>query len=35
MPHARRLLNAAAWTYVVASLMTLLNMARWLAILRR
>jgi uncharacterized protein len=35
MPHARRLLNAAAWTYVAASLMTLLNMARWLAILRR
>lgn len=35
MPHARRLLTAAAWTYVAASLMTLLNMARWLAILRR
>ncbi len=35
MPHARRLLNAAAWTYVSASLMTLLNMARWFAILRR
>ena len=35
LPHARRLLNAAAWTYVAASLMTLLNMARWLAILRR
>jgi len=35
MPHARRLLNAAAWTYVSASLMTLLNVARWLAILRR
>lgn len=35
MPHARRLLNAAAWTYVAASLMTLLNIARWLAILRR
>lgn len=35
MPHARRLLNAAAWTYVAASLMTLLNMARWWAILRR
>jgi uncharacterized protein len=35
MPHARRLLNAAAWTYVAASLMTLLNVARWLAILRR
>ena len=35
MPHARRLLNAAAWTYVAASLMTLLNITRWLAILRR
>lgn len=35
MPHARRLLSAAAWTYVSASLMTLLNVARWLAILRR
>ena len=35
IPHARRLLSAAAWTYVAASLMTLLNMARWLAILRR
>ena len=35
MPHARRLLTAAAWTYVAASLMTLLNVARWLAILRR
>ncbi|MGG7054602.1 zinc metallopeptidase [Nitrosomonas sp. ANs5] len=35
MPHARRLLTAAAWTYVSASLMTLLNVARWLTILRR
>jgi Zn-dependent membrane protease YugP len=35
LPHARRLLSAAAWTYVAASLMTLLNMARWWAILRR
>jgi len=35
LPHARRLLSAAAWTYVAASLMTLLNIARWLAILRR
>lgn len=35
LPHARRLLTAAAWTYVAASLMTLLNMARWWAILRR
>ncbi|MBN9125538.1 MAG: peptidase [Nitrosospira sp. 56-18] len=35
LPHAQRLLTAAAWTYVAASLMTLLNMARWWAILRR
>lgn len=34
-PHARRILRAAALTYVSASLMTLLNMGRWLAILRR
>lgn len=34
-PHARRLLTAAALTYVAASLMSLLNIARWLAILRR
>lgn len=34
-PHARRLLTAAAITYVAASLMSLLNIARWLAILRR
>lgn len=34
-PHARRLLKAAALTYVSASLMSLLNMARWWAILRR
>jgi len=34
-PHARRLLKAAALTYVSSSLMSLLNMARWLAILRR
>jgi len=34
-PHARRLLRAAALTYVSASLMSLLNIARWLAILRR
>ena len=33
--HAHKLLTAAAWTYVSASLMTLLNMARWWAILRR
>jgi len=33
--HARRLLQAAALTYVSASLMSLLNIARWWAILRR
>ena len=34
-PHARSLLRAAALTYVAASLMSLLNIARWWAILRR
>lgn len=34
-PHARTLLKAAALTYVSASLMSLLNIARWIAILRR
>jgi Zn-dependent membrane protease YugP len=34
-PHARKLLQAAALTYVAASLMSLLNVARWWAILRR
>lgn len=34
-PHARRLLTAAACTYVAASLMSLLNIGRWIAILRR
>ena len=34
-PHAKRLLRAAALTYVAASLMSLLNVARWIAILRR
>ncbi|MBP6057629.1 MAG: zinc metallopeptidase [Nitrosomonas sp.] len=34
-PHARKILRAAAWTYVAASLMTLLNIGRWWAILRR
>ena len=33
--HARTLLRAAAMTYVSASLMSLLNIARWWAILRR
>ena len=32
---ARRILTAAAWTYVAASLMTLLDVGRWWAILRR
>jgi len=34
-PHARRLLKAAALTYVGASLIGLLNVSRWWAILRR
>jgi len=34
-PHARRLLMAAALTYVAASLMSLFSIARWWAILRR
>lgn len=34
-PHARKLLKAAAMTYVATSLMSLLNVARWWAILRR
>ena len=33
--HARRILKAAAYTYVSASLMSLLNIARWWAIIRR
>jgi len=33
--HARKLLTAAACTYVAGSLMSLLNVARWWAILRR
>lgn len=35
MPHARRLLTAAALTYLSASLASLLNIARWWALLRR
>lgn len=35
IPAARRILRAAAWTYVAASLATLLNFWRWLAVLRR
>lgn len=34
-PHARRILKAAALTYVAVSLMSLLNIARWWALLRR
>jgi Zn-dependent membrane protease YugP len=34
-PHARRLLTAAALTYVSASLMSLLNIARWWATVQR
>ena len=35
VPGARRILRAAAWTYVAASLASLLNFWRWLAVLRR
>jgi Zn-dependent membrane protease YugP len=35
LPHARKLLTAAAFTYVAAALQSLLNIARWWAILRR
>ncbi len=35
LPHARRILQAAALTYVAASLASLLNLGRWLAVLRR
>jgi uncharacterized protein len=35
LPHARRILTAAALTYVAGSLGSLLNLARWLAVLRR
>ena len=34
-PHARRLLTAAAMTYVASSLVSLLSIGRWWAILRR
>lgn len=34
-PHARRILTAAALTYVAVSLVSLLNVARWWALLRR
>ena len=35
VPAARSILRAAAWTYVAASLASLLNFWRWIAILRR
>jgi Zn-dependent membrane protease YugP len=35
LPHARRLLTAAALTYVASSLASLLNVARWWSLLRR
>ena len=35
VPAAERILRAAAWTYVAASLASLLNFWRWLAVLRR
>jgi Zn-dependent membrane protease YugP len=35
VPAARRILRAAAWTYVAASLAGLLNFWRWLQVLRR
>ena len=35
LPHARKILKAAALTYVAGSLASLLNLGRWIAILRR
>jgi len=35
VPAAQRILQAAAWTYVAASLGSLLNFWRWMAVLRR
>lgn len=35
LPHARRILQAAALTYVASSLASLLNLGRWMAVLRR
>lgn len=35
VPAARSILRAAAWTYVAASLSSLLNFWRWMALLRR
>jgi Zn-dependent membrane protease YugP len=35
LPAAKRILKAAAWTYVAASLATLLDFWRWVSVLRR
>jgi len=35
LPAARKILKAAAWTYVAGSLASLLNFWRWLAVLKR
>ncbi|MEE4278432.1 MAG: zinc metallopeptidase [Halieaceae bacterium] len=35
LPHANRILKAAALTYVASSLASLLNLGRWLTVLRR
>ncbi len=35
LPHARKILKAAALTYVAGSLASLLNLGRWVAVLRR
>lgn len=35
LPHAERILRAAALTYVAGSLASLLNLGRWIAVLRR
>ena len=35
LPAAKRILQAAAWTYVAASMASLLNFGRWLMVMRR
>ncbi len=35
LPAARKILRACAYTYVAATLLSLLNLSRWLAVLRR
>lgn len=35
LEHAEKILKAAALTYVAASLTSLLNLGRWIAVLRR